>query len=111
VTLEVTAAVASPPVVLVLQWFDDLGAGGGRARVVRVRVVDDDVDGAGRPAAIKRRLDECPQASSRAEPSMIMPLPRTSCACAMVPASPGTTRCFSNPKARQSHSIAAAASR
>jgi hypothetical protein len=42
---------------------------------------------------------------------MIMPLPKASWACATVPFSPGTTRCFSNPKALHNQSIAAAASR
>ena len=42
---------------------------------------------------------------------MIMPLPKTSWACAMLPFSPGTTRCALNPKALHSHSIAADASR
>src|SRR6266403_4493305 len=56
-------------------------------------------------------LTHWPNSSSRAEPSMIMPLPKTSCACATVPFSPGTTRCFSNPKALHNHSIAAFASR
>src|ERR1700730_2121708 len=56
-------------------------------------------------------LTHWPNSSSRADPSMIMPLPKASYACATVPFSPGTTRCFSNPKALHSHSIAAFASR
>src|SRR5689334_22051085 len=56
-------------------------------------------------------LTHWPNSSSRAEPSMIMPLPKVSCACATAPFSPGMTRCFSNPKALHSHSIAAFASR
>jgi hypothetical protein len=53
-TLEVAAAVATATVVLVAEGLDDLGAGGGGARVVGVRVRHDDVDGAGVPAAVPR---------------------------------------------------------
>ena len=42
---------------------------------------------------------------------MIMPGPKRSCACATVLFSPGTTNCFSKPKALFSHSIASGASR
>lgn len=42
---------------------------------------------------------------------MIMPLPKASCAWAMLPFSPGTTRCRSKPNASQSQSIAFAAAR
>jgi hypothetical protein len=48
---------------------------------------------------------------SRTEPNIIIPLPHVSWAWAMVPFSPGTTKCFSNPNAWQSHSIAAGAFR
>ena len=47
---------------------------------------------------------------ARAEPSITIPFPKTSCAWTIVPSSPGTTRCFSNPNASQSHAMAAAAS-
>src|SRR5438874_4808980 len=63
------------------------------------------------PPVSRGGLTHRPNSSSRAEPSMIIPLPKLSCACATVPFSPGTTRCFSNPKALHSHSIAAFASR
>src|SRR5215475_3100889 len=52
-----------------------------------------------------------PNSLSLMEPSMNMPLPKLSCAWAMVLFSPGTTRCFSKPKALQSQSIAAGALR
>ena len=42
---------------------------------------------------------------------MIIPLPNTSWAWPIVPASPGTTRCLSKPNALQSQSMAAGASR
>jgi hypothetical protein len=42
---------------------------------------------------------------------MIMPRPSVSWAWAMVPFSPGTTRCRAKPNARHSQSIAAGASR
>jgi len=46
-----------------------------------------------------------------AEPSITMPLPKVSCAWAMVfGASPGTTRCGAKPKARSSQAMAAGAS-
>ena len=41
---------------------------------------------------------------------MIMPLPNSSSACAIVPGSPGTTMRFSKPNARHSQSMAAGAS-
>src|SRR6476646_10705095 len=63
------------------------------------------------PPVSRGGLTHRPNSSSRAEPSMIIPLPKLSCACATVPFSPGTTRCFSNPKALHNHSIAAFASR
>ena len=52
-----------------------------------------------------------PNSDSTTEPSMIMPLPKSSCACAIVLFGPGTTRCFRNPNALHNHSIAAGALR
>ncbi len=45
------------------------------------------------------------------EPSITMPPPSASCAWAIVLSGPATTRCLSKPITRQSHSIAAGASR
>ena len=52
-----------------------------------------------------------PYSLSFTEPTMIIPLPSTNSAWAMVLSFPGTTKCFSKPKARHSHSMAAGASR
>jgi hypothetical protein len=59
------------------------------------------------PGAPRSRLKG---SSSYADPSMIMPLPNVSCAWAIPPRSSGTTKRCSNPNARHSHSMAAAAS-
>jgi hypothetical protein len=52
-----------------------------------------------------------PGSFSREEPSITMPLPYVSCAWAIVPLSPGTTRCRSKPRTSHNQSIAAGASR
>jgi hypothetical protein len=110
--LGIEAGIKPTPIVLILDLHDDLGAGRFGARIMRIGILDDNVGALGPDAAGSLGgLTQRPNSSSRAEPSMIMPLPKVSCACATVPFSPGTTRCFSNPKALHSHSIAAFASR
>ena len=112
VPFGIAARVVPAPVVLVLDFNHDLRARRDSSCVVFVGVVDDDVRALryGATQSARRLLKIVELARARAEPSIIIPFPKTSCAWTIVPSSPGTTRCFSNPNASQSHAMAAAAS-
>ena len=111
VTFRIAAGVAPATVVLVLDLHDDLRARRDGSRVVPVRIFDDDVGALGADAAqIAGGFWSLPKSSSPAEPSMIMPFPKTSCAWTIVPFWAGTTRCSSKPKAWHSQSMTPRAS-